>query len=124
MLSALRWIKKNIRDYGVDRTLTFHYRTAISQSGLTSPGSYLAYYNMNNARNYSNSVVRRLNCSSDDKQKSLDLFKVYIDRYTRPIIDNYFCPLYSPLAIKNGSYNNISLFMSNNDYEQIICTLL
>ncbi len=107
MLSALRWIKKNIRDYGGDASnvslfgqsagglsvidlgavkgSTGLYRTAISQSGLTSPGSYSAYYNMSNALNYSNSVVQRLNCSNDDKQKLLacmrnssieDLFKL------------------------------------------------
>ena len=52
-----------------------------------------------------------------------DLFKVYmVIRYTRPIIDNYFFPLYPPLAIQNGTYNNISLIMGNNDYEQPICS--
>lgn len=52
---------------------------------------------------YSNSVVQQLNCSNDDKQKILscirnssfdNLFKAYGDRYTRPIIDDYFFPLY------------------------------
>ena len=42
-------------------------------------------------------------------------------KYTRPIIENYFFPLYPPLAIQNGKYNNISLIMGNNDYEQPIC---
>jgi len=152
MLSALRWINKNIRDYGGDsnnvslfgesagglsvtdlgavKGSANLYRTALSQSGLTSPGSYSAYYNMSNALYYSNSLVQQLNCSNDDKQKVLscirnssieDLLKEYGDRYTRPIIDNYFFPLYPPLAIQNGTYNNISLIMGNNDYEQSIC---
>jgi para-nitrobenzyl esterase len=152
MLSALRWINKNIRDYGGDsnnvsifgesagglsvtdlgavKGSANLYRTALSESGLTSPGSYSAYYNMSDALKYSNSLVQRLNCSNDDKKKVLscirnssieDLLKEYGDRYTRPIIDNYFFPLYPPLAIKNGKYNNISLIMGNNDYEQPIC---
>jgi carboxylesterase type B len=152
MLSALRWIQKNIRDYGGDpNTVSLFgqsagglsvidlgavkgsanlYRTGLSQSGLTSPGSYSAYYNMSNALNYSNSLVQRLNCSNDDKQKVLscmrntsfeDLLKVYIRRYTRPIIDNYFFPLYPPLAIQSGTYNNITLIMGYNDYELPIC---
>jgi para-nitrobenzyl esterase len=152
MLSALRWIQKNIKDYGGDPgNVTLFgqsagglsvidlgavkgsanlYRTAISQSGLSSPGTYSSYYNKSNALNYSNSVVDRLNCTNVDKQKALtclrnssiqDLFKAYPNRYTRPIIDNYFFPLYPPLAIKNGTYNNISLIMGHNDYEQPIC---
>lgn len=143
MLSALRWIQKNIRDYGGDpntvslfgqsagglsvtdlgavRGSTNLYRTALSQSGTTSPGSYEAYYNMSNALNYSN----------DDKQKLLEcirnasidaLMQLYDDRYTRPIIDNHFFPLYPPLAILNGTYNNITLIMGHNDYEETICT--
>jgi carboxylesterase type B len=72
-----------------------------------------------------------LNCSNDDKQKVLscirnssieDLLKEYGNRYTRPIIDNYFFPLYPPFAIQNGTYNNISLIMGNNDYEQPGCS--
>jgi para-nitrobenzyl esterase len=152
MLSALRWIKRNIRDYGGDpgnvslfgqsagglsvtdlgavRGSADLYRTAISQSGLSSPGTYSSYYSASNALSYSNSVVQRLNCTDKDKQKLLacirnssieDLFKAYTNRYTRPIIDNYFFPLYPPLAIQNGSYNNISLIMGNNDFEQPIC---
>ncbi len=152
MLSALRWIKRNIKDYGGDSSNVSLfgqsagglsvtdlgavkgsanlYRTAISQSGLSSPGTYSSYYNMSDALNYSDSVVQRLNCTNDDKQKLLsclrnasieDLFKAYGFRYTRPIIDSYFFPLYPPLAIENGTYNNISLIMGNNDYEQPIC---
>jgi len=152
MLSALRWIQKNIKDYGGDpsnvtlfgqsagglsvidlgavKGSTNLYRTAISQSGLGSPGTYSSYYNMSNALNYSNSVVQRLHCINDDKQKVLsclrnssfkDLLKAYGDRYTSPIIDNYFFPLYPPLSITKGTYNNISLIMGSNDYEQPIC---
>jgi len=117
MLSALRWIKKNIQDYGGDpnnvsifgqsagglsvtdlgavKGSANLYRAAISQSGLTSPGTYSAYYNMSNALDYSNSVVQRLNCSNDDKQKLLacirnssteNILNAYGNRYTRPII--------------------------------------
>lgn len=152
MLSALRWIKKNIRDYGGDPTnvsifgqsagglsvtdlgavkgSTGLYRTAISQSGLSSPGTYSSYYGMTNALNCSNSIVQQLNCTNEDKQMTLscirkssfeDLIKVYGDRYTKPIIDNYFFPLYPPSAIANGSYNNISLIMGNNDYDLTLC---
>ncbi|CAF0928216.1 unnamed protein product [Adineta steineri] len=152
MLSALRWIKKNIRDYGGDpnnvalfgqsagglsvtdlgavKGSTGLYRTAISQSGLSSPGTYTSYYNMNDALNCSNTIIQRLNCTNEDKQKVLscirnssigDLYKTYGTRYTKPIIDNYFFPLYPPLAIQNGQYNNISLIMGNNDYDLTVC---
>jgi para-nitrobenzyl esterase len=153
MLSALRWVKKNIQDYGGDpnnvsifgqsagglsvtdlgavKGSANLYRAAISQSGLGSPGTYSSYYNMSNALNYSNSVVQRLNCTNEDKQKLLacirnssieNMLNAYGNRGTKPIIDNYFFPLYPPLAIKNGKYNNVSLIMGNNDYEQPTCT--
>ncbi|CAM4933076.1 unnamed protein product [Rotaria socialis] len=152
MLSALRWIKKNIHDYGGDpsnvslfgqssgglsvtdlgavKGSTDLYRTALSQSGLSSPGTYTSYYSTSDALNCSNSVVQRLNCTNEDKQKVLscirnssieDIFTIYGDRYTKPIIDNYFFPLYPPLAIQNGQYNNISLIMGNNDYDLTVC---
>jgi carboxylesterase type B len=50
-----------------------------------------------------------------------DLFKIYGNRYTKPIIDNYFFPFYPPLSIQNGRYNNISLIMGNNDYDLTVC---
>ncbi|UJR17116.1 hypothetical protein I4U23_004012 [Adineta vaga] len=152
MLSALRWIKTNIRDYGGDSSnvslfgqsagglsvvdlgalkgSTGLYRTAISQSGLDSPGTYLSYYNTTAALNTSNFIVKKLNCTNEDQQKVLlcirnspieDLFEIYGDYYTRPIIDNYFFPFYPPLAIQRGQYNNISLIMGNNDYDLSVC---
>ncbi|CAF3715584.1 unnamed protein product [Rotaria sp. Silwood1] len=153
MLSALRWIKKNIQDYGGDpnnialfgesagglsvidlgavKGSMNLYRTAISQSGLGSPGTYSSYYNMSYALNYSNSIVQQLNCANDDQNKVLlclrnssieHLLTTYGNRYTRPIIDNYFFPRYPPLAIKNGMYNkDLSLIMGNNDDEIAVC---
>lgn len=152
MLSALNWIKKNIEDYAGDPTNVALfgqsagglsvvdlgavkgsanlYRTVISQSGLSSPGSSSSYYNASNALNYSNSVVQRLNCTNKDKERVLsclrnssieNLQRAYINRYTRPIIDNYFFPFYPLSVIENGTYNNVSLIMGNNDYEQPIC---
>jgi carboxylesterase type B len=85
---------------------------------------------MSNALSYSNSVVQHVNCTNEEKEKVLaclrnssieTLFQAYGSRYTRPIIDSYLFPFYPPLAIQNGIYNNISLIMGNNDYEQPIC---
>lgn len=152
MLSALRWVKKNIGDYGGDannvtifgqsagglsvtdlgavRDSEGLFKATISQSGLGSPGTYSSYYNMSQALDYSNTVVRRLNCTNEDKQKLLScmrnisidkLLVAYNPHYTRPIIDNYFFPLYPPLAIQNGKYNNVTLIMGHNDYEKTTC---
>ncbi|CAF4347489.1 unnamed protein product [Rotaria sp. Silwood2] len=154
MLSALRWIKKNIHDYrgdpdnialfgesagglsvidlgGVKGSVNL-YRTVISQSGLGSPGTYTSYYNMSQALNYSNSVVQKLNCANNEQDKVLlclrnysieHLLTIYGNRYTRPIIANYFFPRYPPLAIENGMYNkDLSLIMGNNDNE-IACAV-
>ena len=153
MLSALRWIQKNIRDYGGDATnvtifgqsagglsvvdlgavkgSTNLYRTAISQSGLGSPGSASSYSDINEVLTYSNLVVDRLSCSNNNAQAVLDcirnasiadVFNAYSYRFPSPLIDNYLFPLYPPLAIQNGTYNNVTLIMGNNDYEQAICT--
>ena len=153
MLSSLRWVKKNIQDYGGDpnnvsifgqsagglsvtdlgavRGSAGLYRAALSESGLGSPGTYSSYYSMSNALDYSTSVVQRLNCTNGDKQQVLaclrncsvqSVLDAYVGRGTKPIIDNHFFPLYPPLAIQNGTYNNISLIMGNNDYEQSTCS--
>jgi carboxylesterase type B len=151
VLSALRWIKKNIEDYGGDPSnislfgesaggeVTIDigavkgsanlYRTAISESG--GSGNYLNYHNMSNQLDLCNSVVQKLNCTGDDKQKVLtclrnasveDLLTAYGYQNVKPIIDNYFFPLYPPLAIKNGTYvKDVSLIMGNNDFEQATC---
>ena len=97
MLSALRWIKQNIRDYrgdptnvslfgqsagglsvvdlGAVRGSVDLYRTAISQSSLGPSGSHSTYYNTSNALNYSNLVVQRLNCKNNDKQQLLQCLR-------------------------------------------------
>ena len=152
MLSALRWIQKNIGDYGGDsgnvrlfgqsagglsvvdlgavRGSSDLYLTAISESGLGSPGSISSYYSARNALEYSNSLVKRINCTNEDKKKLLEclrnasfhsLLHVYTDRYTRPIIDHYLFPLYPPDAIREHKYNNINLIMGHNDFEQPMC---
>ncbi len=152
MLSALRWINKNIQDYGGDpsnvsifgesaggqaavdlgavKGSTNLYRTATSESG--PHGNYFFYYNMSMAVSFFNKLVQQVNCTNDDKQKVVsclrntsieNLLTAYGPQYkTKPIIDNYFFPLYPSIAIKNGTYNkNVNLIMGNNDYEQPVC---
>jgi carboxylesterase type B len=87
---------------------------------------------MSTQLNLSNSVVQQLNCTSDDKQKVLaclrnisvqDLITTYSYQDEKPIIDDYFFPLYPPLAIQNGTYNkDVNLIMGNNDFEQPMCS--
>ncbi len=126
---CIRWIKKNIEDYGGDPNnislfgesavgeVTIDigavkgsanlYRTAISES--SESGNYLNYHSMNNQLGLCNSVVQKLNCTSGDKQKVLtclrnapveDLLTAYGHQNVKPIMDNYFFPLYPPLAIQ------------------------
>ena len=150
MLSASRWIKKNIRDYrgdpdrisilgesagglsvvdlGAVRGSAGLYHAAISQSGLGSSGTYSSYYNKSNALDYSKSLVQRLNCTNDNPTNDIYvilLLTIYskstrIDILGRLLMIIFF-PLYLPLGIANGTYSNITLIMGNNDYEQSIC---
>jgi hypothetical protein len=68
---------------------------------------------MSNQLSFCNSIVQKLNCTSDDKEKVLtclrntsikDLITANGYQNAKPIIDNYFFPLYPPLAIQNGTY--------------------
>ncbi|CAF1447739.1 unnamed protein product [Adineta ricciae] len=151
ILSALRWIKVNIRDFGGDKdnVLLFGessganavvdlgavkgssnlYQHVISQSG--GSGNYLYYTNMSNALNLSNEIVQNVNCSNNDSQMKLDCLRkvsfedldsAYGHRQTKPVIDDYFFPFYPPLAIENGNYNeNLSLIFGNNNDENAFC---
>lgn len=151
MLSALRWINKNIRDYGGNpkNVLLFGessganavvdigalkgslnlYQHIISQSG--GGGNYRYYSNVSDSIIASNMVVEKMNCTSTNNTFILsclrnssieDLITAYGYRQTKPIIDKYFFPSYPPLAIKSGIYNpNITMIIGNNDYEHAIC---
>jgi carboxylesterase type B len=151
MLSALRWVNKNIVDYGgnPNNVLIFGessggnavidigalrgssglYQHAISESG--GAGNYLYYTNMSNALQASNQIVQQMNCTNGNSQMILaclrncsieDLITAYGYSQTQPIIDDYFFPFYPPLAILKGNYNqNLSIILGNNDYEQPLC---
>ncbi|CAF3811330.1 unnamed protein product, partial [Rotaria sp. Silwood1] len=151
MISALRWINKNIIDYGgnPNNVLLFGessganavvdigalrgssniYQHVISQSG--GAGNYLYYTNKSNALYVSNKIVQQMNCTNENSQMMLaclrncsieNLITAYGFHQTKPIIDDYFFPFYPPLAIQNGKYNqNLTIIMGNNDDEYPAC---
>jgi len=95
MLSALRWINKNIGDYdgnasnvllfgqsaggnavvdiGVLRGSSNLYQHIISESGGT--GNYLYYTNMSNALQASNKIVQQMNCTNGSSQMTLECLR-------------------------------------------------
>jgi hypothetical protein len=96
MLSALRWINKTIHDYGGDPT-------NVSLFGQ-SPGG-LSVIDLGSVRG------------------SSGLYRydhILIDIQDQLLIIIYF-PMYPPLSIKSGRYNNITLIMVNNDFKEPIC---
>ncbi|CAF3181174.1 unnamed protein product [Rotaria socialis] len=134
MLSALRWINMNIRDYGGDpnNVLLFGessggravgdigalkgslnlYRHIISQSG--SFNSFSFYTNISVSLQRSNFIVKKLNCQSNKSETVLeclrkasvnDLIVAYGDDGLRSVIDGYFFSYYPRLAIQHGTYN-------------------
>ncbi|CAM4780570.1 unnamed protein product [Rotaria magnacalcarata] len=151
MLSALRWINRNIRDYGGNpsNVLLFGessganavvdlgalkgssnlYQHVISQSG--GAGNYLYYTNKSDALDVSNKIVQTMNCSKGNSEMTLaclrnssieNLVTAYGDRQTKPIVDGYFFPFYPPTAIEKGKYNqNLTIMLGNNDYEHPLC---
>ncbi|UJR17267.1 hypothetical protein I4U23_004162 [Adineta vaga] len=148
MLSALRWIKMNIHDYGgnPDNVLLFGessganavidigalkgsanlYQHIISQSG---GGGFHAYYtNTSNALIESNQIIRNMNCTNQNiliclRNSSIsNLLSAYGLHQTKVIVDKYFLPYYPPLAIEKGIYNeNISMIIGRNEYESPMC---
>jgi carboxylesterase type B len=148
ILSALRWININIRDYGgnPNNVLLFgessggkavvdmgavkgssnFYQHIISQSGGFS--SSLFYSNMTSAMQISNKIVQQMNCTNENSKTILvclrnssidDLIMVYGNGPLKSVIDNYFFPYNPQLAIQNGKYNqNISMIIGANKYEE------
>ncbi len=148
MLSALRWININIRDYGgnPNNILLFGessggkavfdigalkgssnlYQHIISQSGGFS--SSLFYSNMSSAMQISNKIVEQMNCTNDNGKKVLlclrnssidDLLMTYGNGPVKSVIDNYFFPYNPHIAIQNGKYNqNVSMIIGANKYEE------
>ncbi|CAF4021752.1 unnamed protein product [Rotaria magnacalcarata] len=148
ILSALRWINRNIHDYGGDpnnillfgessggRTVVDMgalkgssnlYHHIISQSGALATS--LFYSNMSFALQKSNEIVEQLNCSSHESASFLtclrntdinDLLMVYGNRPLKSVIDGYFFSYYPSLAIQCGTYNqNINMIMGANKYEE------
>lgn len=153
MLSALRWINMNIRNYGGDpnNVLLFGessggravgdigalkgssnlYRHIISQSGSFS--AFTFYTNTSNSLQRSNSIVEKLNCQNNKNETVLeclrkasvnDLIVAYGDDGLKSTIDGYFFPYYPPLAIQRGTYNpNINMILGFNKHEMPICLL-
>ncbi|CAF1208639.1 unnamed protein product, partial [Didymodactylos carnosus] len=148
ILSALRWININIRDYGgnPNNVLLFGessggkavvdvgalkgssnlYQHIISQSGGFS--SSIFYSNMSSAVEKSNTIVEQMNCTNHKSKLLLtclrnssiqDLIIAYGNRPSKSVIDGYFFLYYPPLAIQNGKYNqNISMIIGANKYEE------
>ncbi|CAF2099749.1 unnamed protein product [Rotaria magnacalcarata] len=153
MLSALRWINMNIRDYGGDpnNVLLFGessggravgdigalkgslnlYRHIISQSG--SFNSFSLYTNISMSLQRSNSIVKKLNCQNNKNETVLeclrkasvnDLIVAYGDDGLRSVIDGYFFSYYPRLAIQHGTYNpSINMMVGFNKHEMPICLI-
>jgi carboxylesterase type B len=148
MLSSLRWINMNIRDYGgnPNNVLLFGessggrvtidmgalkgssnlYHHIIAQSaGITSS---LFYSNMTFAIQKSNRFVEQLNCTNQNRKLILlclrnssidDLIKVYGYGGLKSVVDGYFLVDYPLLAIQNGKYNrNLNMLIGSNKYEE------
>ncbi|CAF5129110.1 unnamed protein product, partial [Rotaria sp. Silwood1] len=145
MLSALRWVNKNIRDYGGNpkNVLLFGessganavvdmgalkgsanlYQHIISESG--GAGHYIYYSNVSDAIQISNKVVQNMNCTRENNAQSLaclrnssikDLIMAFGRRLAKPVIDGYFFPYHPLLAIKNGLYNpNITMIIGTTN---------
>ncbi|CAF1572622.1 unnamed protein product [Rotaria sp. Silwood1] len=153
ILSALRWININIRDYGgnPNNVLLFGessggksvvdigalkgssnlYQHIISQSGGFS--SSIFYSNKTFAMQRSNTIVEQMNCTNHTSKLLLvclrnssihDLIMVYGNRPSKSVIDGYFLPYHPLLAIQNGKYNqNISKIIGANKYEGSYCPI-
>ncbi|CAF1312638.1 unnamed protein product [Adineta ricciae] len=149
MLSALRWVNVNIRDYGgnPENVLLFGessganavidigalkgsanlYQHVISQSG--GAGFFGYYTNTSDALIESNKIIQKVNCTN---QRSLlqclrnlstaDLVASYGFQQTKVVVDKYFLEYYPPVAIHKGIYNpNISMIIGRNEYESPMC---
>ncbi|CAM4938386.1 unnamed protein product [Rotaria socialis] len=146
ILSALRWINRNIHDYGGDpnNILLFGessggrtvvdvgalkgssniYHHIISQSGALATS--LFYSKMSFALQKSNEIVEQLNCSNHESASFLtclrntdtnDLLMVYGNRPLKSVIDGYFFSYYPSLAIQMGTYNeNINMIMGASKF--------
>lgn len=148
ILSALRWVNVNIRDYGgnPNNVLLFGessggrattdvgalrgssnlYQHIISQSGPVT--SSLFYSNRSSALEKSYKLVDRFNCSYHKEGLLLeclrnismnDLITVYGNGPVKSIIDGYFFSNYPLLAIQRGTYNkNINMILGTNKHEE------